>query len=537
MHSDLPAWDARPTSSVPSALEAPFEERFRILIESVQDYAIFMLDADGYVISWNPGAQKIKGYAADEIIGRHFSTFYPPEDVACGKPAAELAAAAADGSVEDEGWRVRKDGSMFWANVVITAVYKNEDGVRKLCGYAKVTRDMTERKRLRDLEAASQHMNEFLATLAHELRNPLAPVTNALSVMMLEPLISPTLRQCRDLIDRQIAHLTRLVDDLLDAGRITTGKIALRLAPVDLREVVSRSVEMIRPHVALRQQRVDVHVPEERVVVNGDMARLVQIAQNVLNNASKFSEHGGRIVVSVTEERQTFAVLRVSDNGCGIEAGALESIFDLFVQADHRLERTESGLGIGLTLCRWLVQMHGGAISASSDGPGCGATFTIRLPLYGAQFAANDDARMGAAAPKDLEPALTILIVDDNHDSADSMAMLLRMRGHSVDVAYSGAQALTFAHENARIDVALVDIAMPGADGFTVMRRLKETPGLQRALFAAMTGFGQASDIARSLDEGFDVHLTKPVQLPLVDALLQRAIERRSAPGQAGVSA
>jgi len=530
MHSDLPDWDARPTS-VPSVLEAPFEERFRILVESVQDYAIFMLDADGYVISWNPGAQKIKGYAAEEIIGRHFSTFYPPEDVAQGKPAAELVAAAADGSVEDEGWRVRKDGTMFWANVVITAVYKNENGVRTLCGYAKVTRDMTERKRLRDLEAASQHMNEFLATLAHELRNPLAPVTNALSVMMLEPLVSPTLRQCRDLIDRQIAHLTRLVDDLLDAGRITTGKISLRLAPVDLREVVSRSVEMIRPHVALRQQRVDVQAPEASVIVNGDMARLVQVVQNVLNNASKFSEHGGRIAVTVAEEKHTFAVLRVSDNGCGIEPEALESIFDLFVQADHRLERTESGLGIGLTLCRWLVQMHGGAISASSDGPGCGSTFTVRLPLYGAQVAANDDARLRTVPSKALEPVVSVLIVDDNHDSADSMAMLLRMRGHSVCVAYSGAQALAFAREGAGIDVALIDIAMPGTDGFTVLRRLKEVPGLGQALFAAMTGFGQASDIARSLAEGFDVHLTKPVQLPLVDALLQRAIERRAAPG------
>ena len=530
MPSDLPAWDARPLS-VPSVLEAPFEERFRILVESVQDYAIFMLDADGYVISWNPGAQKIKGYAAEEIIGRHFSTFYPPEDVARGKPAAELVAAAADGSVEDEGWRVRKDGTMFWANVVITAVYKTEDGVRKLCGYAKVTRDMTERKRLRDLEAASQHMNEFLATLAHELRNPLAPVTNALSVMMLEPLVSPTLRQCRDLIDRQIAHLTRLVDDLLDAGRITTGKIVLRLAPVDLREVVSRSVEMIRPHVALRQQRVDVQAPEASVIVNGDMARLVQVVQNVLNNASKFSEHGGRIAVTVAEENHTFAVLRISDNGCGIDAEALESIFDLFVQADHRLERTESGLGMGLTLCRWLVQMHGGAISASSDGPGCGATFTVRLPLYGAQAAANDDARVARKAPgKSLEPAVSVLIVDDNHDSADSMAMLLRMRGHSVCVAYSGAQAVAFAREGAGIDVALIDIAMPGTDGFTVLRRLKEMPGLERALFAAMTGFGQASDVSRSLAEGFDVHLTKPVQLPLVDALLQRAIERRAAP-------
>ncbi|CAN7675834.1 ATP-binding protein [Trinickia sp. LjRoot230] len=491
-----------------------------------------MLDVDGNVASWNIGAQKIKGYSAQEIIGRHFSTFYPPEDVANGKPADELVTAQRVGRVEDEGWRVRKDGTMFWANVVITAVYTTENGERKLCGYAKVTRDMTDRKRLRDLEAASHHMSAFLATLAHELRNPLAPVSNALSVMMLEPLVSPTLRQCRDMIDRQISHLTRLVDDLLDAGRITTGKIALRLAPTDLRDVVARSVETVRPYLTLRQQAIKVQAPEMAVIVNADMARLLQVTQNLLHNASKFSEHGGHITVTIAEESHAFATIRVTDDGCGIEADALESIFDLFVQADNRLERRESGLGIGLTLCRWLVEMHGGAISAASDGLGRGATLTVRLPLFVAQEAANDDARTGNARPgARADEGLVVLIVDDNGDSADSMAMVLRMKGHRVHVAYSGDQALAFAREAAHVDVALVDIAMPGADGFAVLRQLKALPALTRSLFAAMTGFGQQSDVLRSLDQGFDTHLTKPVQLPLIDALLQRASERRPAVG------
>lgn len=371
MHSDSSAWDTR-SFPQPSGQVASPEERFRILVESVQDYAIFMLDTSGHIVSWNIGAQKIKGYSADEIIGRHFSVFYPPEDIVGGKPAMELVVAARDGRIEDEGWRVRKDGTMFWANVVITAVYATVAGERTLCGFAKVTRDMTERKRLRDLEAASHHMNEFLATLAHELRNPLAPVTNALSVMMLEPLVSPTLRQCRDMIDRQISHLTRLVDDLLDAGRITTGKVALRLAPVDLRDIVDRGLEMIRPHLGLRQQNVEVLAPDAGVIVNGDMTRLVQIVQNLLNNASKFSEHGGRISVTIAEESHSFALIRVTDDGCGIEPAALDSIFDLFVQADNRLERRESGLGIGLTLCRWLVEMHGGFIVATSGGAPAG---------------------------------------------------------------------------------------------------------------------------------------------------------------------
>ncbi|MEA3116939.1 MAG: hypothetical protein QOI13_209 [Paraburkholderia sp.] len=530
MHPDTPARDTQPVPPPPAQV-APPEERFRILVESVQDYAIFMLDTSGVIVSWNIGAEKIKGYAANEIIGQHFSVFYPPEDLANGKPQSELVTAAAVGRVEDEGWRVRKDGTMFWANVIITAVYATQGGEQKLCGYAKVTRDMTERKRLRDLEAASHHMNEFLATLAHELRNPLAPVSNALSVMMLEPLVSPTLRQCRDMIDRQISHLTRLVDDLLDAGRITTGKIALRITPVDLRDVITRGLEMIRPLLALRQQTVEVRAPDSGVIVKGDMARLVQVAQNLLNNASKFSEHGGHITVTVAEESRAFALLRITDDGCGIESGAIDSIFDLFVQADSWLERRESGLGIGLTLCRWLVEMHGGSISATSEGQGRGATFTMRLPLVGARGLTDGESEARRAAEKSVREGLAVMIVDDNSDSADSMAMLLRMKGHRVHVAYSGAQALALAEGMDTVDVALVDIAMPGADGFTVLRQLKETQAMSKSLFAAMTGFGQESDIERSLSCGFDLHLTKPVQLSQVDALLQRAAERRAVAG------
>jgi PAS domain S-box-containing protein len=527
MRPDSFASDSQSFSPPPEPVVTS-EERLRILLESVQDYAIYLLDADGCIISWNSGAEKIKGYSAQEVLGRHFSMFYPPDDVANGTPDAELATAARTGRVEDEGWRVRKDGTMFWANVVITAVYDASGGNgRTLRGFAKVTRDMTERKRLRELEAASQHMNEFLATLAHELRNPLAPVSNALSVMMLEPLVSPTLRQCRDMIDRQISHLTRLVDDLLDAGRVTTGKVMLRLEPVELSDVVVRAIEMIRPHMASRQQAIEVHVPPTNIVVNGDGTRLVQVLQGLLNNASKFSEHGGRIGIEL-DKVGAFARVRVSDEGCGIDAAAIDSIFNLFVQADNRFERKESGLGIGLTLCRWLVEMHGGSIEASSEGLGRGATFTVRLPLFTVQDAANDEGMNGDRRERSEHATLAVLVVDDNGDSADSMAMLLRMKGHRVQVAYSGAEALDAAERAERIDVALIDIAMPGADGFAVLRQLKGTKALSGACFAAMTGFGQESDVARSLDQGFDLHLTKPVQLPLLDTLLARAQERRT---------
>ena len=220
------------------------EARFRLLVESVRDYAIFMLDVDGNVRSWNAGAQALKGYAADEIIGRHFSTFYTPDDHAAGKPAAELVAARQHGRTEQEGWRVRKDGSLFWANVVVTAM-RDERG--ELIGFAKVTRDMTDRRRLEELERSSRMMSQFLAMLAHELRNPLAPMRNAVTLMQLEPTASPALRNARDILDRQLTHVTRLVDDLLDIGRLTTGKIRLQREDVSIAELVARAGAAARP--------------------------------------------------------------------------------------------------------------------------------------------------------------------------------------------------------------------------------------------------------------------------------------------------
>ena len=306
------------------------EERFRLLVDSVRDYAIFMLDPQGIVQSWNAGAQAIKGYEAGEIIGRHFSVFYTPEDQASDKAAKELEAARTQGRVEDEGWRVRKDGSLFWANVVVTAVH-GPDG--ELRGYAKITRDMSERRRLEELERSSRRMNEFLAMLAHELRNPLAPIRNAVTIMQLETLTSPVLRNSRDIIDRQLTHVTRLVDDLLDVGRLTTGKIKLRKELLRLSDVVARSVETARPVISARGHALTIEQPEQPVYVNGDATRLSQVLQNLLVNAAKYTPEGGRIQLRVTAP-DGFAYVEVSDNGRGLVPEHIESIFDLFVQTE-----------------------------------------------------------------------------------------------------------------------------------------------------------------------------------------------------------
>ena len=497
------------------------EERFRLLVDNVKDYAIFMLDPQGFVVSWNSGAARIKGYTHDEIVGRHFSLFYVPEEAAAGKPARELAIARQIGAVEDEGWRVRKDGSTFWANVVITAVY---DEARRLRGFAKVTRDLTERRQHEELARSSERMREFLATLAHELRNPLAPVRNAVGTMQMETNLSPTLAQARDLIDRQVTHLTRLVDDLLDIGRIMSDKVELRISRVDLAELIARAIEAARPFTDSREQRVVAHVPDDPVVIRGDMTRLVQVLQNLVHNASKFSPNGSVIdVLGRVDFRM--AVLEVRDSGCGIPVRSLDRIFELFVQEKDSQSGGEGGLGIGLTLCKSLVEMHGGSIVASSEGSGLGSTFTLSLPLAPAQPDATQNSTMTAAP--DVQP-LRILLIDDNHDSADSLAMLLELKGHEVRIAYAGEQAVQIAPRFAP-HLALIDIAMPKMDGYATLAAMRALPEMSRTMYAAMTGFGHASDLDRTREAGFHAHLVKPVEMAVLDALLAKADGRLSA--------
>jgi len=353
------------------------EERFRLLVQGVRDYAIFMLDPDGRIVSWNFGAQQNKGYTADEIIGQHFSVFYPPEVAASGWPAEELELALARGSFEDEGWRVRKDGSRFWASVVITALH---DDSGKHIGFAKVTRDLTDKRRVRTLEDEGRRITTFIAMLGHELRNPLAPIMNAVSVMQLEPIESARLRMCRDIIARQLQQMVRLVDDLLDVGRITAGKITLDLQPVALGDLVHDAVEMVAPLVDQRGHALTLALPHAPAVVSGDRARLLQVVSNLLNNAARYTQPGGRIHVELRILGSGGAEISVRDNGPGIPSHQLKDIFNIFVQGEHNSE--SGGLGLGLSLVQQLVTLHRGAVSVFSTGqPGEGSEFVVRLPL------------------------------------------------------------------------------------------------------------------------------------------------------------
>ncbi len=486
------------------------EERFRFMIEGVRDYAIFMLSPDGVIESWNSGAQLIKGYSPSEVIGKHFSLFYRPEDLEAGKPQAELKAALEHGRAEEEGWRVRRDGSVFWANVVIAPVY---DTGRQLRGFVKVTRDMTERRRLHELEKSSKRMSEFLAMLAHELRNPLAPIRNAITILQLEPSPSPLVRSSRDMIDRQLSHMTRLVDDLLDVGRLTTGKIRFKAEQVSYNQVVARSIEAVRPLFDARRHRLTTDIPAASMLVQGDATRLAQVLQNLLINAAKYTPEAGLIELKVWQEGSQLYT-SVKDNGLGLSSEALSQIFELFSQGDAQTAARESGLGIGLTLARSLVEMHGGALHAESEGAGRGSTFTFFLP--NAQVQASDSADMdgGQGAP--------ILVVDDNRDAANSLAEILRLMDCQVKVAYDGPAALELFRQQTP-QAILLDLGMPGMNGYEVLTALRGLHGGDQVTVAALTGFGTDEDKKRALAAGFDEHLTKPLDFAALQAFLQTA--------------
>ncbi|SAK43459.1 PAS/PAC sensor hybrid histidine kinase [Caballeronia hypogeia] len=489
-------------------------ERLRLLINSVSDYAICMLDQNGYVRSWNDGARAIYGFTAQEAIGRHFALFYTADEHGRDRPADDLALATKRGRVEHEDWHVRRDGSEFWAHVMLSALPGNGDGAQ---GFVKITRDMTARRRLEELEASSRRMNEFLALLGHELRNPLAPIRNAVSILKLKSSDDADVIRSRQIVDRQLAHLTKLVDDLLEAGRVSSGKIRLTNAIVDIADVVHLSVEASQPLCDERGQRIVVRDSGQPVHVNGDSTRLVQALNNLLNNASKFSPHNSTITLEVGP-RGGSVMVRVKDEGRGISPEALGIVFDLFVQ-EHPpgAHPDEGGLGIGLTLVRAIAELHGGHVEAKSGGADQGSAFSLWLPLAEPPMCgAASDTTPGAAATRQLD----VLVVDDNRDSADSMTLLVDMLGHHARAAYDGPGALDSFEAN-RPQIVLLDLSMPGMTGFDVIRRMRDEG--RRVIVAAMTGLGSDEDIARTRAAGFDAHLVKPVDLPELERVLALA--------------
>jgi PAS domain S-box-containing protein len=693
------------------------EERFRLLVDGTRDHAIFMLDPCGRVASWNAGAERIKGYAAEEIIGQHFSRFYMPEDVEAGRPEWELAMATADGRFEEEGWRRRKDGSRFWANVVLTAM-RDADG--NLRGYSKITRDMTERKeaeenarrlleeaaarraaeeyasllseqreqlrarqeiekkaaerlrllwesaalilssaepetmvrelftnigphfgldvylnyivnetgdalrlvsslglpeeqvraiahlefgqaicgtvardrqaivathlpqsddpkaqrvealgirayicnplqvnqelfgmlsfgsRSRDhldpeeleilqiisqyvavayerlrlvgrLRDADRRKDEFLATLAHELRNPLAPIRNALELLRRTDGDTALAEEARSMMGRQLALMVRLIDDLLDVSRISRGKVQLHKQRVELANLIRSALETVRPFLESQGHELAVTLPPQPIFLEADPTRLAQVIANLMNNAAKYTEKGGHIWLTV-ERQDGEVVVSIRDTGIGITAEHLPHLFEMFSQAQPALERSQGGLGIGLSLVRGLVELHGGTVEAQSDGIGKGSRFIVRLPIENGQA---PGASQAPAVERQVPSTgkRRILVVEDHRDAADSLATLLRMMGHETYTAYDGLEGVRAAARH-RPEVVLLDIGLPKLNGHEAARQIRQQPWGKGVILIALTGWGQEEDKRRAWEAGFDHHMTKPVEPTALEELL-----------------
>jgi len=371
------------------------------------------------------------------------------------------------------------------------------------------------------LEEADRRKDEFLAVLAHELRNPLAPIRSAVQILRSAETTGADPRPARDVIDRQVRQMARLIDDLLDVSRISRGRIELRREPVDLAAVVRSALETSLPLVESCGHRLDVSLPSGRVPLEADPTRLAQVFSNLLNNAAKFTERGGHI--SLTAERvDGQAVVRVTDSGIGISPAQLPQLFKMFSQADSSLERTRGGLGIGLELARRLVEMHGGTVEAASGGLGRGSEFVVRLPIAVEAPLADQPAAAVSTAAADQTPAevaLRVLVVDDNQDAADSLAYLLKLQGHEVRTAYDGLEAVTAAAAFTP-SLVLLDIGLPNLNGYEAARRIRQQPGCKDVRLIALTGWGQEEDKRRSREAGFDLHVTKPLEPALLARLL-----------------
>ena len=510
------------------------EAVFRLLVESVREYAIFMLDTTGVVASWNGGAERLKGYRADEIIGQHFSRFYPatvPRDVI----DAELVTAVQDGIFRDEGWRVRKDGSLFWADVTITPLF-DKTGVH--LGFAKVTRDLTDRKKAEEERAAREAAertdrvkDEFLATLSHELRTPLNAIVGWAHVIQ-HGADADTVRRGIEVIARNAQMQSQLIADILDVQRLATGKLRLTVRDVDPVKVVEAAIETVRPAADARQINIAPILDTTGGHVAGDAERLQQIVWNLLSNAIKFTPRHGRVSVRLHRVLSSVEIL-VEDDGPGIDPEFLPHLFDRFRQRDSSITRQHGGLGLGLSIVRSLVELHGGRVTAGNR-PGGGAVFAVRLPVGVVTQAESHVATNGARTSwVDSAPSLrgvTVLVVDDEGDGREIVSTVLERCGAEVLTASSAREGFEVLLRT-RPHVVVCDIGMPEQDGYSFIERVRALGPSEGGLTpaAALTALATTDDRMRALKAGYQIHVPKPVQpaeLVTVVASLSGSIRR-----------
>ena len=487
--------------------------RLAAIVDSSDD-AIVSKGLDGVIMTWNAAAERMFGFTAREAIGQHITLIIPP---ARRSEEDDVLARIGRGEIVDHFETVRqtKDGRRLSISLTVSPI---RDGSGTIVGASKIARDISDRKHaeaertllLEEAQAANRAKDDFLAMFGHELRNPLAAIASAVGVLELARTLDDT-RRARDIVKRQVLHLKRLVDDLLDAARVRAGKIALDRRPLNLAEVVEHALAVLNATASAGRHVIETEL--EDVGVDADPVRMEQIVVNLVSNAVKYTPAGRTIRVQTSAEGD-HAVLRVEDEGVGIASDMLSTIFGLFVQGERTLDRAQGGLGIGLMLVRTLVELHRGTVMAESPGPGLGSVFTVRLPRV------EVSAKVEDAGPRPHAIRRRVLIVEDNDDAREMLKTLLEHEGHEVYEAVDGTEAVRAA-SRLRPDLALVDLGLPILDGYEVARFIRRQDHQPQRL-VALTGYGQIEDRQRALDAGFDEHLVKPVDPDRLSELLQR---------------
>ena len=514
------------------------EERFRLLLENVEDYAIFFQDTHGCVTRWSLGAERILGYQEAEILGKSGSIIFTPEDRERGEDKRELKKAVTEGRAENERWHVRKDGSRFWGSGIVTLL-RDETGQPR--GFSKIMRDFTERKQaederaqllireqearaaseasLRAAESANRLKDEFLATLSHELRSPLNAILGWIQLLNTRKFDEATTTRAMETIERSARSQSQLVEDLLDVSRIIQGKLRLKIRPVDLVKVIDAAIETVRPAAEAKAIQLQTVLDPATGLIAGDFDRLQQIVWNLLSNAIKFTPKDGRVQIGL-KRTNSHVEIAIADTGQGINPDFVPYVFDRFRQADSSSTRPFNGLGLGLAIVRHLVELHGGTVRAESKGEGQGATFTVKLPSIPVNIEVNNPERLhptiSSGMPFDSAPSLDglrVIVVDDEVDSREFIIAALEQCGAQVTGVGSAQEAIE-AVSQLKADVLVSDIGMPGEDGYSLIRKVRALRAEQGGQIpaVALTAYARAEDRTKAIAQGFQMHIPKPVE-------------------------
>lgn len=535
------------------------EELFRLMVESVSDYSIFAIDTEGLIVCWNKGAEQIFGYRKEEIVGGSFAVLYTPEDRRQGAPERELENARIKGSVRDDRWRMRKDGSRLWVSGSVSLM-KDEAG--NLIGYVKVARDATRRKQAEEAlkqaeeerkealereriarsesEDAGRSKDEFIALVSHELRGPLNAILGWTRILRQGRPDEDLYQRATEIIERSARMQSQLIEDLMDTARIVRGKMRLEVQPVNLVTVIEKAMDVVRPAAYAKGITLDASLDPEADQITGDPDRLQQVAWNLLSNAVKFTNEGGRVEITLGRVDPYIQII-VRDTGRGIDPEFMPYLFERYHQADASDSRRRGGLGLGLALVRQLVEMHGGSVAAESEGGGKGATFTVKLPVR-AIYTADTECALGARSQTKSLDATWVIVVDDEANARELITSVLESSGARVTAFASAEEALKLLMDNSapRPDALVCDLAMPSEDGFSLVRKLREWEKTYDGVLPAiaLTAFGRVEDRTRALYAGFQMHITKPVEpvelVVVVRSLIERGWQTKVKTGKAG---